>query len=123
MRGSDNYRRDENLNLRRRWRFVEGNPVNDGVIFWISAVAYDLAVKILSDTSAGGVLYRYRIDETFFAESCVSPLNECGHALPAISPLVSASFEPTPESGRTSIRVFQRGNIKVLVIAETPDDE
>jgi hypothetical protein len=33
------------------------NPVNDGVVFWIRAVADDLAVKILSDTPAGDVLY------------------------------------------------------------------
>lgn len=37
----------------------------------IRAVAYDLAVKILSDTPAGGVLYGQRMDETFLAESCV----------------------------------------------------
>ena len=80
---SDNYRRDESLNLRRIWRFVEGNPVNDGVIFWIRAVAYDLAVKILSDTPAGGVLYGHRIDETSFAKCCVSPLNKYGHDFPA----------------------------------------
>jgi hypothetical protein len=48
---------------------VEGNPVNDGVIFWIRAVAYDLAMKFLSDTPAGGVFYGHRIDETSFAES------------------------------------------------------
>jgi len=40
----------------RIWRFVEGNPVNDGVVFWIRAVAYDLAVKTLRDTPAGDVL-------------------------------------------------------------------
>jgi hypothetical protein len=49
------------------WRFVEGNPVNDGFVFWIRAVAYDLAVKTLSDTLAGGVLYGHRINETSFA--------------------------------------------------------
>ena len=53
----------------RIFRFVEGNPVDDGVVFWICAVAYDLAVKILSDTPAGDVLYGHRIDETSFAES------------------------------------------------------
>jgi hypothetical protein len=37
--------------------FVEGNPVNDGFVFWIRAGAYDLAVKILSNTPARGVLY------------------------------------------------------------------
>src|SRR5258708_1121990 len=62
---------------------VEGNPVNDGVVFWIRAGAYDLAVKILSDAPAGGILYCYRIDEAVFAKSCVSPLNKCGHDFPA----------------------------------------
>ena len=46
------YRQDN----RELGRFVEGNPVNDGVVFWIRAVAYDLALKILSDTPAGDVL-------------------------------------------------------------------
>ena len=45
--------RQENRGL---WRLVEENPVNDGVVFWIRPVADDLAVKILSDTPAGGVL-------------------------------------------------------------------
>ena len=63
-RALDNYRRDASLNLRRIWQFVEGDPVNDGVIFWTGAVGDDLAVKILSDTPAGSVLYGYRIDET-----------------------------------------------------------
>ena len=26
----------------RIWRFVKGNPVNDGVVFWIRVAAYDL---------------------------------------------------------------------------------
>ena len=68
-------------------RFVEGNPVNDGVVFWIRAVAYDLAVKILSDTPAGAVLYGHRINETSFAESCVSPLNKCRPRLPGLNPV------------------------------------
>ena len=91
-------------------RFLEGNPVNDGVVFWIRAVAYDLAVKILSDAPAGGVLYGHRIDETSFAESCVSPLNKCGHDFPAKTLPVCAFLEPKAEFGRNRIRVFQRGH-------------
>lgn len=49
-----------------------GNPVNDGAVFWVRVVTYDLAVKVLSDTPAGDVLYGHRIDETSFAEGCVS---------------------------------------------------
>ena len=94
-----NYRRDESLDLRRIWRFVEGNPVNDGVIFWIRAFAYDLAVKILSDSPAGRVLYGHWIDETSFAESCVSPLNKCGHYFPAKTLPVRALLEPKAEFG------------------------
>ena len=90
----------KNLNLRRIWRFVEGNPVNDGVIFGILALAYDLAVKILSDTPAGGVLYGYRIDETSFTERCVSPLNKCGHDFPAKTLPVRAFLEPKAEFWR-----------------------
>ena len=50
------------------WRFVEGNPVNDGVIFWIRAVAYDLAVKILSDHLELAELQSWRVDDNH----CVS---------------------------------------------------
>jgi hypothetical protein len=84
----------------RIWRFVEGNPVDDGVVFRIRAVAYDLAVKILSDTPAGDVLYGHRIDETSFAESCVSPLNKCGHDFPAETLSVRALLEPKAEFGK-----------------------
>ena len=52
----------------QRWLGFPGNPVNDGVVFWIRAVAYDLTVKILRDTPAGGMLYGHRIDQTFFAK-------------------------------------------------------
>src|SRR5579864_244755 len=107
----------------RMWRFVEGDPVNDGIVFWIRAVAYDLAVKFLSDTPAGNVLYRYRIDETFLAQSCVSPLNKCGYDLPAKTPSVRAFLKPEAEFGRNRIRVFQRGHAKAFPIVEPPDDE
>ena len=53
---------------------LEGNPVNDGVVLWILAVAYDFAVKVLSDAPAGGILFGHRIDETLLAQSCVPPL-------------------------------------------------
>lgn len=82
------------------WRFVEGNPVNDGVIFWIRAVAYDLAVKFLSDTPAGGVLYGYRIDEAFFTESCVPPIYQRGHNFPAKTLAVRALLEPKTDFRR-----------------------
>jgi hypothetical protein len=107
----------------RIWRLVEGNPVNDGVVFWIRAVAYDLAVKILSDTPAGDVLYGHRIDETSFAESCVSPLNKCGHDFPAKTLSVRAFLEPKAEFGRNRIRIFQRGHAKAFPVVESPDDE
>src|SRR5436190_21365242 len=61
-------RRGASLGSTMTWRLAERNPVDDGVIFWILAVVYDLAVKILSDTPAGDVLYGYRVGETFFAE-------------------------------------------------------
>ena len=57
----------------RVWRFVEGNPVNDGVVFWILAVAYDLAVKTLSDAPAGDILHGHRIDETFLCQELRAP--------------------------------------------------
>lgn len=107
----------------RVWLFVEGNPVNDGFVFWIRAVAYDLAVKILSDTSAGGVLYGHRIDETPCAESCVSPLDKCGHDFPAKTLPVGAFLEPKAEFGRNRIRAFQRGHAEALPVVEPPDDE
>jgi len=111
------------LKLARIWLFVEGNPVNDGFVFWIRAVPYDLAVKILSDTPAGGVLYGYGIDETSFAESCVSPLNKSGHDFSAKTLPVRAFLEPKAEFGRNRIRVFQRGHAKALPVFEPPDDE
>ncbi|SPE32865.1 hypothetical protein SBA2_710007 [Acidobacteriia bacterium SbA2] len=104
-------------------RFVEGNPVHDGVVFWIRAVAYDLAVKILSDTPAGDVLYGHRIDETSFAESCVPPLNKCGHDFPAKTLSVRAFLEPKAEYGRNRIRIFQRGHAEAFPVVEPPDDE
>ena len=104
-------------------RFVEGNPVNDGVVFWSRAVADDLAVKVVSDPPAGGVLYGHRVDETFFAESCVSPLNECGNDFPAKTLSVRAFLEPKAEFGRTRIRVFQRSHAKAFPVVEPPDDE
>jgi hypothetical protein len=123
MQASDDYRRDESLSLRRIWRSVEGNPVNDGVIFWIRAVAYDLAVKLLSDTPAGGVLYGHWIDEASFAESCVSPLNKCGHDFPAKTLPVRAFLEPKAEFGRNRIRAFERGHAEAFPVVEPPDDE
>src|SRR5260221_6287393 len=103
--------------------FVEGNPVNDGVVFWIRAVAYDLAVEILSDTPAGDVRDGNRIDETYFAESCVSPVNKCGHDFPAKTLSVRAFLEPKAEFGRNRIRIFQRGHAKAFPVLEPPDDE
>jgi len=102
---------------------VVRNPVNDGVVFWIRAAAYDLAVKILSDASAGGILYCHRIDETVFAKSCVSPLNKCGHDFPAKTLPVRAFLEPEADLGRNRIRVFQRGHAKAFPVVEPPDDE
>jgi hypothetical protein len=102
---------------------VEGNPVNDRVVFWILAVAYDLAVKILSDAPAGGILYGHRIDETFLAQSCVPPLNKCGHDFPAKTPPVRAFLEPKAEFGRNRIRAFQLGHAKAFPVVEPPDDE
>src|SRR5258708_2092179 len=107
----------------RIWRFVEGNPVNDGVVFWIGAVAYDLAAKILSDTPAGDVLYGHRIDETSFAESCVSPRNQGGNDFPAKTLSVRAFLEPKAEFGRNRIRILERGHAKAFPVVESPDDE
>src|ERR1700678_4306951 len=111
MRSLDNYWR------RRRY------PVNDGVVFWIRAIAYDLAVKILSDTPAGDVLYGHRVNETPFAESCVSPLNKCGHNFPAKTLSVRALLEPQAQFGRNRIRVFQRDHAQAFPIVEPPDHE
>jgi hypothetical protein len=102
---------------------VEGNPVNDGVIFWIRAVAYDLAVKILSDTPASSVLYSYRIDETPFAESCVSPLNKCGHDFPAKTLPVRAFFEPKAEFGETESASSSEAMPRHSLLSSRPDDE
>ena len=99
------------------------NPVNNGVVFWIRAVAYDLAVKVLSDTPAGGVLYRHRIDETSFAQSCVSPLDKCGHDFPAKTLPVRAFLKPKAELGRNRIRAFERGHAKAFPVVEPPDNE
>ena len=78
---------------------VEGNSVHDGVVFWIVAVAYDLAVKILSDASAWGILYGHRIEEAFFAKSCIPPLNKCGDDFPAKTLPVRGFLEPKAEFG------------------------
>src|SRR5580704_5363980 len=138
MRGFNNYRRDENLKLRevaqtgaldvslghlRIWWPVYRNPVNDGVVFSIRAVAYDFAVKILSDTPAGDVLDGHRIDETSFVESCVSPFNECGHDFPAKPLSVCAFLEPKAEFGRNRICIFKRGHAKAFPVVEAADDE
>jgi hypothetical protein len=85
----------------RIWRFAEGNPVNNGVVFWVRAVAYDLAAEILSDTPAGGVLYGDRMDEASFAENCVSPFNKGGHDFPAKTLPMRTLLEPSPSSGET----------------------
>ena len=105
------------------WRFVEGDPVNDGVIFWIRAVANDLAVKLLSDTPAGGVLHRHRIDKTSFAESCMSPRNQCDHDFLAKALTVRAFLEPEADLGRNRVRVFQRCHAKAFPVVEPSDDE
>jgi hypothetical protein len=133
IRASDSYRRDGNLDLRlafdvpsgelRIWGFVEGNPVNDGVVFWIGAVGYDLAVKSFGDTPAGGVLYGHGIEETSFAESCVSPLNKCSHDFPAKTFSVRAFLEPKTEFRRNRISAFERGHAKAFPVIEPPDDE
>src|SRR5580704_336060 len=107
----------------RIWRLAEGNPVNDGVVFWIRAVAYDLAMKILSDTPAGDVLYGHRIDETSFAESCVSPFNKRGHHFPAKTLSVRAFLEPKTDFGRNRFRIFKRGHAKAFPVVEPADDE
>src|SRR5437763_4285657 len=91
----------KNMAIRKR------NPVSDGIVFWIRAVAYDLAMKFLSDTPAGRVVYGHRIDETSFAESCVSPPNKCSHDFAAKTLSVCAFLEPKAEFGRNRIRVFQ----------------
>ena len=85
----------------------EGNPVNDGVVFRIRAVANNLAVKILSDTPAGDVLYGDRIEEATFAESCISPLNQCGHDFPAKALAMRAFLEPKAQFWRNRIRIVQ----------------
>jgi len=79
--------------------------------------------RFSSDRLAGGVLYGYRIDETSFAESCVSPVNKCGHDLPAKTLPVGASLEPKAKFGRNTIRIFQRGHAKAFPVVEPPDDE
>src|SRR5436309_15367969 len=104
--GMRSYRRWK-FHLRRIWRFLKRNPVNDGIVFWIRAVAYDLAVKFFSNTPAGRVLYGHRIDETSFAESCVSPLNKCSHDFAAKTLSVCAFLEPKAEFRQNRIRVFQ----------------
>src|SRR5437868_1152220 len=39
--------------------------VDDGFVFRTCAIFDDLAVEPFSDTPAGGVLHRYRVNETF----------------------------------------------------------
>ena len=104
---TDNYWRGEGLVLRRICRFVERDPVNDGVIFWVRPATYDLAAKMLSDTPTGDVLLGYRIDEASFAERCVSPLNKCGHDFPSKTLLVHALLDPKTELWRIRIRIFE----------------
>ena len=105
------------------WLCVEGNPVYDGVIFRIRAATDDLAMKILSDTSAGDVLYGYRIGENSFAQRRVSPLNKCADDLPTKTLPVSAFLEPKAELGRNRIRIFQRSHAKAFAAVEPPNDE
>src|SRR5262249_32966125 len=81
-------------------RFEERNFVNDRVVFWICSVPYDLAMKFLSDSPAGGVLYGYRIKEALFAECCVSPFNKCDHNFPPQTLPVGAFLKPKPDFGR-----------------------
>ena len=107
----------------RIWRLVERNSVNDGFVFWVRALAYDLAVKILSDPPAGSILYGHRIDETSLTESCVSPLNKCGHDFRAKTLPVRAFLEPKAKFGRNRIGGFKRGHAEAFVVVEPPDDE
>jgi hypothetical protein len=88
-------------------RFVERNPVNDRIVFWIRALADDLAVKILSHTPAGDVLYGHWLDETPFAESCVSPFNKCAHDFSGETLSVRGFLEPKPEFGRKRTRILE----------------
>lgn len=85
----------------------EWNPVNDGIVFWIRAVTYDLPMKILSDTPASGVLHGYRIGKASFTERCVPPLNECGHEFPSKTLPVCSFLKPKAELGRNRICIFQ----------------
>lgn len=121
---SDSHRRDESLD-RSAKNMATGrrDHVNEGIIFWIRAVTYDLAAEILSDTPAGGVLHGYRVDETPFAERCVSPLNKCGHDFPSETLPVRVFLEPKAELGRNRIRIFQRSHAKAFRVVEPPDDE
>jgi hypothetical protein len=106
----------------RQW-FVERNPVNHTVVFWFLEVAYDLAAKILSDAPAGDILYGHWIEETFFTQSCVAPLNKCGHDFPAKTLPVRAFLKPKAEFGRNRIRAFERGHAKAFPVIKPPDDE
>ena len=74
------------------------------------AVTDGLAVKILSDTPAGDVLYRYRIGKASFAQRQVSPLNKRGHDLSTKALPVNAFLEPQANLGRSRIRIFQRSH-------------
>jgi hypothetical protein len=94
------------------------DPVDDGIIFWIRAVTYDLAAEILSDTPAGGVLHGYRVDETPFAERCVSPLNKRGHDFPSETLPVRVFLEPKAKLGRNRIRIFQRSHAKAFPVCQ-----
>lgn len=80
---------------------MEGDPGNDGAIFAVRLATYDLAAKMLSDTSAGGILLSDWIDEASFAERPVSPLNECGHDFSSKTLLVHAFLDPRPSSGES----------------------
>jgi hypothetical protein len=78
----------------RIWRFVEGNPVNDGVVFWIRAVAYDLAVKILSDTPAGGVLYGHPIGSIVRTRPCTKRKDGAPHCVGDANEIKSPGHPP-----------------------------
>lgn len=86
-------------------------------------MSYDLAVKILGDTSAGGVLHSYWIDETFFAERRVSPFNKCSHDFLAKTLPVRSFLEPKANLGRNRIRIFQRSHAEAFPVVEPADDK
>lgn len=54
---------------------------------------------MLCDTSTGGVLYGHWIDKTFFAESRMAPVDECGHDFAAKALSMRAFLELKAELG------------------------